>query len=212
MIGIKMGKNIVSILKDSAGLPGSEICIPVGKPVTCFLRPIATNPNLLNKNDINNLTNWRNRYVSAFLTEFQATEERTANWLTEVVRHNDNKILFMLEDLHGVSFGYMGLDFIDWKNKYGEADAIVRGGHAPAGTMKLALQTLINWSREYLELSNLNVRVRSDNTAINFYQKAGFHETHRICLERNSKNNVVSWVETDRSDSNLSLVYMKYIQ
>jgi RimJ/RimL family protein N-acetyltransferase len=210
MTSIEKGKTIVSILKDSAGLPGSDICIPVGKPVRCFLRPIATNPDLLNQNDIHNLTNWRNRYVSSFLTEFQATEERTTNWLTEVVRYNENKILFMLEDLQGVPFGYMGLDFINWENKYGEADAIVRGGYAAAGTMKLALQTLLNWSQKYLELSDLNVRVRSDNTALNFYRKAGFSETHRVCLEREFKSNMVSWVETDRPDSNVSLVHMKY--
>ncbi|WP_310485010.1 GNAT family N-acetyltransferase [Chamaesiphon sp. VAR_48_metabat_403] len=210
MTNSSKGKIIVSTLKDNAGLSRSEICIPVGEPVRCLLRPVATHPNLLNQNDISNLTVWRNRFVNSFLTEFTATEQRTANWLTEVVRYNESKILFMLDDLQGTSFGYMGLDFIDWNNRYGEADAIVRGGDATHGTMKIALQTLINWSQNYLGLLDIGVRVRSDNTALKFYQKAGFHELHRIPLERNHQLSITNWIENKSITGTISLVHMRY--
>lgn len=212
MMRLDRGQIIVSILKDGAGLPGAELYIPVGKPIKCLLRPIATHPDLLNQNDIYNLTTWRNRFVSSFLSEFNATEERTANWLTEVVRFNESKILFMIDDLEGKSFGYMGLDFIDWKSKSGEADSIVRGEYAAPGTMKIALQSLLSWAKVYLGISDLGVRVRSDNTALNFYRKAGFREISRIPLEYKNESNIISWVENRLIDSDLSLVHMKYSQ
>jgi hypothetical protein len=174
-----------------------------------MLRPVATAPERVNAEDVRRLTEWRNRYPTSFLTEFQATENRTACWLTEVVGPNQSKILFMVDDTARQTFGYMGLDFIDWKVHSAEADAIVRGGVAPPGTMMLALRTLLVWAVSQLGMKTINVRVLSDNPALEFYRKLGFHETQRIGLRRVLELDRVVWCEdASLNTPQRSLVYM----
>lgn len=206
----QLGRRLLTVLKATAGMPGPAIVIPVGCPPKAFLRPVATRKELLNPEDVRMLTEWRNRFVQAFLTEFQATESRTARWLTEVVGQAEGKILFMLDDLNGRTFGYMGLD-MNWEQAYGEADAIVRGAEAAPGTMKLALQTLLSWARGPLGLRELGVRVRSDNTALEFYRKVGFQEIRRVPLRRVEEPQMIRWVEDmSLESSKVYLVHMRW--
>ncbi|MCL2927326.1 MAG: GNAT family N-acetyltransferase [Trichodesmium sp. MAG_R01] len=205
-----LGRKLLYTLKATTGTE-QFLCLPVGLPIRAILRPIATKPEALNPDDIRCLTEWRNRCVKSFLTEFQATESRTTRWLTETVQSNDQKILFMVDDLNGRTFGYMGLDFINWETGDGEADAIVKGQQAPPGTMKIALQTLLSWALSQLGLSSLRVRVRSDNTALEFYQKVGFTEKCRVPLRRIDELDMIRWVEdASLKSADLSLVYMSY--
>ena len=207
---LHLGRTLLSTLKATSGTE-QFLCLPVGVPVQAILRPIATRREVLNPDDIRCITEWRNCFVQSFLTEFQATESRTAQWLTEIVEPNDNKILFMVDDLNGRTFGYMGLDFINWETGYGEADAIVRGEEAPPGTMKIALQTLLSWALGQLGLRSLGVRVRSDNTALEFYRKVGFSEERRVPLRRVDDFDMIRWVEdSSLNPADLSLVYMLY--
>ena len=159
-------------------------------------------------NDIQCLTNWRNKYADAFLTEFTSTVEQTTKWLSDFVDKNDNKILFMIDDAFGNTFGYMGLDYIVWENSYGEADAIVRGENAPKGTMKECLSSLLSWAKQNLELNTIGVRVLSDNSAISFYEKIGFVEHQRVPLKKVNYQNKSVWEEdTNIINSSRNLVY-----
>jgi len=206
------GKFFLSYLKTLPGVDNPSMVVPVGNPVEAFLRPVTTEPTKLNKKDVRVLTQWRNRYVSSFLTQFEATENRTVHWLVDIVRNNDNKILFMLDDINGVTLGYMGLDFINWPNKSGELDAIVRGRNEKPGLMSQALLTLIAWARTYLGLNHFEVRVRSDNRAIEFYRKLGFVEKKRIPLRHVVQENKISFVEDEKLEvSPVSLVKMVYL-
>jgi GNAT superfamily N-acetyltransferase len=172
---------------------------------------VSTREGRLNPADIQVLTDWRNRFVQAFLTEFQAAPERTARWLVGVVGPKENKILFMADDPEGRTWGYMGLDYIDWDRSYGEADAIVRGGEAARGTTKLALRTLLAWSKGQLGLSELGVRVRSDNTAVDFYRKVGFVEVARVPLRRVEEPGMVRWIEdASLTDAQVHLLHMSW--
>ncbi len=157
------------------------------------------------------LTDWRNRFVQAFLNEFTATYNQTARWLVEVVGPKEGKILFMIDDHNCRTFGYMGLDCIDWDRAYGEADAVVRGAEAPPGTMKRALQTLLAWARGQLGLRELGVRVRSDNTALEFYHKGGFREVRRVPLRRVEEPQMIRWAEDESLESaEVYLVHMRW--
>lgn len=205
------GCELLRAIKASANKGEVNLVIPVGQPPDIFLRPVPTNPEDLIDGDVQALTDWRNRYVNSFLTEFIATKHQTTQWLVEYVRDNDSKILFMAEKPNGDVFGYIGLDFIKWEEAYGEADSIVKGGQAPHGSMKRALQTLLHWGKNHLGLDTLCVRVRSDNTALEFYQKCGFIEFKRIGLRRTEKQNKILWIEDISIQSpKVSLVYMKY--
>lgn len=205
------GRKLLEALKRSAGGPGPELGLVVGSPPQSILRPIATRRERLNQSDVRVLTEWRNRFVTSFLTEFQAIEERTADWLVTFVGPNPNKILFMVDDAVGNTFGYMGLDLIDWEDHTGEVDAIVRGGTASRGAMAAALTALIQWARVQLELDQIYVRVRSDNSALHFYEKIGFEEFRRVALIRRQKQNEIHWEEDETSEiDSPCLVHLRY--
>lgn len=209
MHNIQSGRDLLVVLKATAGMPGPALVIPVDYPPIAFLRPVATKKELLNAEDVSVLTKWRNQFVHSFLTEFEALESRTARWLTEVVGPNEQKILFMVDDLNGLTFGYMGLDYSNWDEEYGEADAVVRGRDAAPGSMKLALQTLLKWAQGKLGLQELGVRVRSDNTAVEFYRKVGFYEVRRVPLRRVEEPAMVRWVEDESlENAKVYLIYM----
>jgi RimJ/RimL family protein N-acetyltransferase len=185
-------------MKATAGTAGREDGLAVGRPAEVFLRPVPTRAGWLNSADIRLLSEWRNRSKHAFLTEFEANEERTARWLIEVVGPDDTRILFMVKDARsGESVGYMGLASIDWAQGTGEADAVVRGSNTRPGAMKTALLTLLRWAHDCLGLRALGVRVRSDNPAVTFYQKVGFFEVRRVPLRRSNKPDMVQWVEDE---------------
>jgi hypothetical protein len=196
-------------LKETAGVPGPPLVLTAGSPPAVLLRPVATRPEHIRAADAAALTAWRNKFVQAFLTEFDATPEQTTRWLTQVVGPHAGKILFMLDDPAGRTFAYMGLDFIDWEKSTGEADAIVRGGEAAAGTMKLALETLLTWAKGALGLRTLGVRFRSDNTALVFYRKVGFVEQWREPLRHAREGNMIRWVpDAGVTNPQVELVHM----
>ena len=181
-----------------------RVSIHVGDPVEAVLRPA-------NHDDVCVLTEWRNRFVRSFLTEFEATEERTKAWLTEVVGPDPTRFLFMLDDVHGRTIGYLGLAFIDWEERTGEADAIVRGVDELPGIMTKALLALLRWAHRDLGLTKaLNVRVRSDNPAVNFYLKLGA-ETRRVPLREIRETGMTRWVEDESfPESSTELVYITF--
>ncbi len=205
------GQRLLRALKDAtiAGTP--TLVLAVGDPVRALLRPIATVPGATDATDVRLLGEWRNRHVKSFLTEFVAHDARSIDWLTHSIHQNDAKLLFMLDALDGTRLGHLGLGFIDWEARYGEADAIVSGGESPPGLMKLALQTLLSWARTQLGLENLAVRVRSDNPAVAFYEKVGFREWQRVPLAARRGPESTEWIEDPSlARSEASLVYMRY--
>src|SRR5437764_1341510 len=107
------GRELLAAIKSCAGMPGPPLLIPVGRPAIAFLRPVATRSNLLNSDDVGALTQWRNRFVGSFLTEFNATDSRTGQWLTEYVGPHPGKVIFMVDNVDGASFAYIGLDQIN---------------------------------------------------------------------------------------------------
>lgn len=208
---LALGRQCLAFLKGTAAAGKASLVLPVGSPVVAYLRTIPSAAGCLDPLDLELLSEWRNRFVKSFLTEFVATPARTASWLNGPVHANDGKILFMVENLHGERLGHIGLAFIDWTTGYGEADAIVRGGDAPPGLMKLALQTTLKWAKEQLGLTTLGVRVRSDNSALDFYRKVGFEETKRVPLAVTKSDDMITWFEDpDLTESQASLVYMIY--
>jgi RimJ/RimL family protein N-acetyltransferase len=203
------GPEVLMLFKDLAGARGPAMGLRVGDPPVAFLRTVAGRRDRSDPADIAALTTWRNRHVTAFLTEFEATDERTAAWL-ESTAEDGSRVLFMVDDLAGRTFGYMGLAAIDWTAKTGEADAIVRGEPTAAGTMSASMLALIDWATGPLGLQRIFVRVRSDNPALTFYQRLGFVEQRRIPLRLQQTAGITKhWVEDEAADSELFLVHLE---
>jgi RimJ/RimL family protein N-acetyltransferase len=204
------GRELLITLKANATANAPYLCIPVGLPVEAVLRPVATAAGRVDAGDVHVLTDWRNRFVSSFLTEFVATEPRTEQWLTEVVGPDPTRILFMLDDALGATVGYLGLAFIDWENLTGEADAIVRGADTAPGVMARAMFTLLDWAREQLGLKSVGARVRSDNPALRFFLKFAT-ETKRVPLRAVQEPDMIRWIEDETLvDAPISLVYITF--
>ncbi|EHP44834.1 Aminotransferase, DegT/DnrJ/EryC1/StrS family protein [Cupriavidus basilensis OR16] len=205
------GKELIASIKASAATSQVGVVIPVGRPVVAVLRPIPTRPGCIAQTDLELLSEWRNRHVKSFLTEFAAHAKRTEQWLVDYVHANPSKLLFMVESLDGTPLGHVGIDFIDWDASYGEADAIVSGGASPRGLMKEALRTMLDWAEHQLGLRHLAVRVRSDNSALEFYRKVGFVEEKRVPLNVERSQDMVRWYEDPAvQDPQAALVYMNY--
>ena len=207
------GRQLLAVLKATAAHGKVGLVLPVDTPVRACLRVIPTLAGCQDRRDLELLSEWRNRHVGSFLTEFVAHPARTSEWLSGPVHHNDGKILFMVDSLDGTSIGHIGLAFIDWDSGYGEADAIVRGAPAPPGLMKAALRTALRWARDQLGLRSLGVRVRSDNSALDVYRKVGFVETKRVALVCNAGEDGLVWTEApslEPAAARASLVYMLY--
>src|SRR5687768_11930806 len=105
------GRTLLQTFQKTARLQPKAAHLTVGHPPVALLRPVATDPQSVNPTDVRLLTAWRNKFVTSFLTEFNATSEQTTGWLTNVVGPDDTRILFMIDDLTGRTFGYMGLAF-----------------------------------------------------------------------------------------------------
>lgn len=157
------------------------------------LRLRAVTPSEPGEGDILRLTDWRNRNPRSFLTEFQATADRTRGWLTRSIAHDDTRVLFMIEAPGQDPIGYIGLGAIDWEKRNAEADSVVRGVESSPGAMTAAMKSLLNWARRDLGIESFSVRVLADNPALAFYQKFGFRETHREALRRVVKEDCVAW-------------------
>lgn len=204
------GQQLFAAIKQTARTGEPGLVLPVGQPLAAVARPIATVPGHTDALDAQLLTDWRNRHVKSFLTEFVSTPERTAAWLANAVHDNPGKMLFMVETLDGERVGHVGLGFIDWQRGYGEADAIVSGGASPPGLMKASLLALMRWARDALGLQTLAVRVRSDNPAVEFYRKVGFQEFQRVPIVARAVPGGVDWAEDPTAvGASASLVYMQ---
>jgi hypothetical protein len=55
----------------------------------------------------------------------------------------------------------------------------------------------LGWAWSEIGLQTLGVRVRSDNSALDFYRKVGFVEVRRTPLRRLDKADMVQWVEDE---------------
>jgi len=207
----RWGRDLLTALKASPAQEGTGLCVPVGSPIRALLRPVASREGEIRAGDVARLTDWRNRFVTAFLTEFLADYERTEHWLAQTVYPDATRALFMVDEMDGRTVGYMGLASIDWDSGSFEADSIVRGATAPRGLMGESLQVMLRWAKSQLGLTDAWLRVRSDNTAIGFYERIGFAQIDRAPLRRHAEPGFVRWVE-DRTvtGDGLAVIYMQW--
>lgn len=196
-VGGVVGRQLVASVKAAtrATAPSGGNCLSLVSARGITLRPIGTALGAASEEEVRLLTEWRNRHVKAFLTEFEATQERTAAWLVESIGPDPGRIVFILRGRDGELFGLCGLAFADWEAGSVELDGVMRGTAAEPGGMTEAVRTLLDWAHCQLGLSTPLVRVVSDNPhALGFYRRLGFVETHRVPLRRVAERGMVRWV------------------
>lgn len=167
--------NVFQCLKGVGGIDLSGLSIPI-PDFDFVLMPINCHPQRIDHEVVKMLTKSRNDNPMSFLTFFEATEERTFLWLSSTVAQDSSRILFCVRHIKSMRpYGYMGLAYGDEFGNKIEGDAIVRYAHVPIkNLMKTAFSRLISWIRDEIGISEICLRVLSDNPAVVFYQKCGF--------------------------------------
>lgn len=147
------------------------------------LRPIDTSlmklPEVLEK-----LTRWRRMFARYFLTQFPCSEERTSQWLENIVFPSDDRILFLICDDIGTFVGNFGVCNI--KPHEAELDNLIRG--EKGGDPKLiffAEIALLSWLYLDIGVNSVSLHVFSNNAkTISLHSNIGFFERQRLDLRR----------------------------
>lgn len=189
---------ILHRLKHDIAEPRASPAIPVvqeGRPIA-RLRVLTTR-DAQEERLIRLLARWREENFDAYLTRSKITVEGTQKWLESGVLENKDRLLFLLEDADGRPVGHMGFYRFDFAQKSCEVDNIVRGETRPAGVMTPALQALMRWGMEVLQMSELRLQTFADNKrAIALYERCGFRETGRSPLTRMETPDKVEYAPT----------------
>ncbi len=162
------------------------------------LRPMNIN-HLTDVDILISLTNWRNKNMGVFLTQFVATPERTKNWLENIVFKSQGQMLFLIyegESLVG-QVGFKDLTYQD-----GIVDGGMRGNvsHNPK-ILTFAHKSLIKWLFENAQISRLYGWLVADNPGgIMMNKQIGWQDWEKYPLIRVDDNGESSWIIGNKGD------------
>jgi len=140
---------------------------------------------LVSLNDISDelvtcMVDWRNKFGSFFITQFNATQARTEKWLKEVIIPDKTRAMYLIEDNAGNWFGHVGVKHLN--TNCPELDNMIRGrsGMNPQA-MLLAEVALLSAIFENASVNAVCLEVFSRNLiALSLHQSIGFE----ICNSR----------------------------
>lgn len=173
-----------------------------------YMKPI-TYYDIGNDDLIENLKNWRNENIFAYLSHDLASFEGTRRWLSKFILDNDSKILFIIYTDQNIPIGHIGLADGLETNSSVEIDNIVRGIKSLIpGIMTHAVYDLISWTFLVTKSKKVYLRVFSDNyNAIKLYEKLRFTNKIKFSLKKEKKNGVTKY-----SFINSKRITKKYFQ
>ncbi|HKY57462.1 MAG TPA: GNAT family N-acetyltransferase [Aeromicrobium sp.] len=176
---------VIAHLKASAGV----IAFPGG-----HLRTLTSATDALSAR----LATWRRNNAEAFATRFPVTDDGTRAWLQDQVIDNPRRVLFLVLDDDGRPIGNLGFVVGDSLGLPVEIDNVLRGEAAAPGLMRQALLALLGWLTDQVDHEPVGLRVLGSNErAVRFYEKAGFHEVSRVNLVAQRDGDRVSLVPGD---------------
>ncbi|MDC3035195.1 DegT/DnrJ/EryC1/StrS family aminotransferase [Prochlorococcus sp. AH-716-P05] len=193
-------KDLIREIKESSSLKNAYLnSIDIDK--NNLLLPVCR-AHLSDKELIKLLTNWRNKNVNVYPTQFKATEESTYKWFKDVLLKDESRILFLVLNSYGDINGHIGLAKVDNISTALEIDNVIKGNQlAEKGLFSKALTKLMEWSYEILLVEKIQLRVFSDNEhAINFYSKNFFFLKEKLPLKKTLKDNIVSFLEIKNNE------------
>ena len=155
------------------------------------MRPL-TLEHLSSRNILQKLTDWRNQNKYRFLTQFQATPERTKNWLANVVFKTPGQMLFLIyEGEHLI--GHLGFKSLTTAD--GVLDNAIKGEQtAEPKLFVYAHKVLSQWLFDFAKINYLYGYVLTDNiAAIMMNRQIGWAGWARFPLIKDEKNGEVTW-------------------
>ncbi len=162
------------------------------------LRPLNVN-HLSNSDIVTALTNWRNKNMGMFLTQFVATPERTKNWLENVVFKTQDQMLFLIYEGESL-IGQVG--FKDLTYQDGIVDGGMRGNASQnPKILTYAHKTLIGWLFENAQIGCLYGWLIATNPGgIMMNKQIGWCDWEKYPLIKKDNNGEISWVVGNKDD------------
>jgi Acetyltransferase (GNAT) domain len=167
-----------------------EIC-GEGGALEGVLRPVTV-AHLDDQEIVQRLTDWRNRSMEKFLSQFVATPERTRNWMRNVLLKMQGQMLFLVcvNDQVVGHYGFKNLTFSEVL-----LDNALRGERV--GHPKLfvwAGQTLVQWLFREAAVQRVYAYVLADNAAsIMMNKQIGFGGWQRYPLAKRVREGDIFW-------------------
>jgi len=155
------------------------------------LRPL--NVNHLDQEDIlSSLTDWRNRHMGMFLTQFHATPDRTRSWLENVVFRTSGQMMFLIYEEENL-IGQVG--FKDLTYQDGIVDGGMRGNASSnPKILTYAHKALIKWLFDNTQVLCLHGWLVADNPGgIMMNKQVGWHDWEKYPLIREESNGETAW-------------------
>ena len=176
------------------------------------LRPIPTEIKGDAVNDVTLQTKWRNLHKDSFLVEpFIATDERTFKWLTDTYFNNDDRIIFMVEDIKNIPIGHLGFENFIYHEQKCEYGRLMRGDVSSTererrvNLIELAQITFLNWGFNFLNLKLVYGTQFVNNWTVNMiHAKCGFVTIREYAIEK--KSGIVKLADRELKKENFKLL------
>lgn len=143
---------------------------------------------------ISALTVWRNSNQRFFLTQFQATESRTTNWLRDSVVSDSSRAMYLIQDNSNVNVGHLGVLHLDLDTP--ELDNMIRG--VSAGDPQIMYWAEIALVRSLLSVAgatNVSLHVLSNNwIPIGIHQSIGFEIAEKLSVSKKTTEDEIHYL------------------
>jgi len=140
------------------------------------------------------LTRWRQAQMQFFLTQFNATPDRTRTWLNSVVLKDDGRLLWLIRTPDGEAIGNYGI--CNLRPDAVELDNLIRG--EKGGDPRLiyyAEVALLQWLIRTLAVREISLHVFSNNLLAGLlHREIGFRKTRTYRLTREAKGTEVNFI------------------
>jgi len=149
------------------------------------------------------LYNLRKKYRKMFATDFEMTEDKTRNWIKNLILGNSGRILFMIY-FDDKKIGCIGNGGYDEKNNSSRLDNMMKDPlcNLP-GAMTIVEKVYLKWMFDDLKLSKITGFLFSDNSRmINIHKKCGWITVDVVPIKKIFTEEETRWKEITTKSNN----------
>ena len=130
------------------------------------------------------ISEWRNKYMRFYLTQFDADLENATNYVQSKLNSNSSAIFFMIADTQYKIIGHIG--FSNIFSNTAELDNILLGEPSSVRNLMQDVENQsIKWIHDFLGIEKIILKVLSYNfLAIDLHELCGFHVEERLPIRK----------------------------
>ena len=149
------------------------------------------------------LYNLRKKYRKMFATDFEMTEDKTRNWIKNLILGNSGRILFMIY-FDNKKIGCIGNGGYDEKNNSSRLDNMMKDPLCNlSGAMTIVEKVYLKWMFDDLKLSKITGFLFSDNSRmINIHKKCGWITVDVVPIKKIFTEEETRWKEITTKPNN----------